>query len=53
MERTIQNYKESFAKLYEELVNDFGVEKASISISWDAVYENGERTIKPHVLITF
>ena len=53
MAKTIQNYKDELAALYSEMIADFGVDKASISISWKSEKENDEWIKKPNVLITF
>lgn len=49
----IQDYKERFAELYTELLNDYGVEKASVAVTWTVEYKNGVRSIKPITTITF
>ena len=53
MTNTIEFYKNNFAALYEEMIADAGVDKASVSVSWTTEKENGEWVKKPSVLITF
>ena len=51
--KSIQDYKNQFAALYSEMIADFEVDKANISILWKSEKENGEWIKKPSVLITF
>ena len=51
--KSIQEYKNQFAALYSEMIADFEVDKANISISWKSEKENDEWIKKPNVLITF
>lgn len=53
MAKTISDYKNEFAKIYQSMITETGVEKASVSISWKSEKENGKWAYKPHVLITF
>ena len=51
--KSIQDHKNKFAALYNEMIDDMGVDKASVSVSWTTEKENGEWVKKPKVLITF
>lgn len=53
MAKTVSDYKNEFAKIYQSMIIEMGVEKASVSISWKSEKENGEWVRKPYVLITF
>lgn len=49
----IQDYKNEFAALYNKMIAEMDVDKASVSISWTTEKENGEWVKKPNVIITF
>ena len=51
--KSIQDYKNEFAVLYNEMIAEMGVDKASVSVSWTTEKKNGEWVKKPSVLITF
>lgn len=53
MAKTVSDYKNEFAKIYQSMITEMDVEKASVSISWKSEKENGKWVHKPHVLITF
>ena len=49
--KSIQDYKNEFAALYLDMIDEMGVDKACVSISW--TIGNGELAKKPSVIITF
>ena len=51
--KSIQDYKDGFVALYNDMIADMGVDKAHVAISWTTEKENGEWVKKPNVLITF
>lgn len=52
MAKNIQDYKKAFEAIYNEMIADYGVDKAHVAISWVLDRENGEWIYKPNVLIT-
>lgn len=51
--KTIQDYKDEFVAIYNDMIAQMNVEAASVSIFWKLEKINGEWVKKPFVTISF
>ena len=51
--KTVQDYKNEFAKLYSKMISEMEVESAIVSIKWTTKFNDHNTVREPFVTITF